>query len=171
VSDDLIFAAAESLLDCVRVALDATPDQAPSRAYVSMGEPAWDDCCSGPQAGQLVVWWSRVYESSDFPDADDRPVVCQSGFTAVEFQVEVVRCAPGGDENGNPPTADVLHASAAQANVDARAVWRGVQCCRQEHRYDWSSIIAGQVPTGPQGGCVGSRLTLTIGLIDGCGCY
>jgi hypothetical protein len=171
-SDNVIFDAAQSILDCVIEALDASVNQTPRRAYISIGEPAWDDCCDGAGGGQLVVWWANVYPSRAFPDADVGPVNCHAPFTAVQFNVEIVRCAPSSDENGEPPSVAALMASAEETMADARAVWRGIVCCLRTHDIDdnWASIIESQVPTGPEGGCVGSLTTFTVGLIDGCGC-
>lgn len=165
----LVADASEAILDCVVASLDESPAQSPARAYISVGEPAWDDCCDG----QVAVWWSLVYPSSTFPDSDTRPVQCPSPITAIEFQVEIVRCAPGPDQNGVGPSVEALMESARLTDLDARAVWLGVMCClrtHKEHPDNWSSIVAGQVPVGPEGGCVGSRLTFTVGVIDGCGC-
>lgn len=164
--DPKVYDVVRAIFDCVRFGLGETSNQAPARAYVSMGVPAWDDCCDG----QLVVWWSRVYGSSTFPDADTRPIVCQSPWTVVEVNVEIVRCIPGSDRNGNPPSVESLEEAARVANVDARAVWTAVQCCLVNHREVWEARVTGQVVAGPDGGCVGSRLTILVGVIDGCAC-
>lgn len=165
--DDLRFLdVIQAIFDCVRDGLASTTNQAPARAYVTMGEPAWDDCC----VGQLAVWWTRIYPSARFPDADTRPIVCAGAQTAVEVAIEVMRCAPSSDVNGNPPTVAAMQEAARVANVDARAVWLAVQCCLASHRGEWSAIVSSQVPMGADGGCVGSRMLVTIGIEDGCGC-
>lgn len=165
-----VHSAVSTILECARSGLEATSNQAPKRVYVSMGEPAHDDCCDG----QLVAWWSRQYPSAAFPDADVRNALCGWAQTAVEVNVEIVRCSPGVNPNtGEAPSVEVLAEVARVNYVDARAVWTSVLCCLTEHIRPpsrWSAIVAGQVPVGPSGGCVGSRMTVVIGLADGCAC-
>ena len=167
--DTLILDAAQTILDCARAGLEATSNQAPARVYVSMGEPAHDDCCDG----QLVAWWSRQYPSGTFPDEQFRSALCGWTQTAVEVNVEVVRCSPGPDVNGNPPSVQALEEVSRVTYIDARAVWTSVLCCLVHHVRPpsrWSAVVGQQVPIGPEGGCVGSRMTVVVGLIDGCAC-
>lgn len=166
----LLYTIGEEILACVQEAMAATTSPPPARAYVTTGQPAWDDCC----AGQLVVWWSRVYASSaGFPDSALAAMgPCAGVVTGIEWNVEVMRCAPGNNANGKPPTLAQFAESARITHVDARAVWRGVRCCLQGMWDDrnWMSQINGQAPSEPDGGCVGSKMTFTIGVGDGCGC-
>jgi hypothetical protein len=166
VDDVKVWDVLTAILACAEAGLNETSNQAPARSYVAMGEPAHDDCCDG----QLVVWFERIYPSAAFPDEDLRPVVCAGAQTAIVVNVEVVRCAPTYDANGNPPSSAALLASARETNVDARAIWTSVLCCLRLRKDEWSAIVNQQAPIGPQGGCVGSRLTVTVGVLDGCEC-
>jgi len=169
VDDTLILDAVRVLLECARAGVAETSNQAPGRTYVSMGTPAHDDCCDG----QLVAWWTRIYPSGAFPDPDVRNALCGWGMVAVDVSIEIVRCSPASGINGAPPSVDALEEVARVTNIDARAVWKAVLCCLQERiraPYRWSAVVRDQVAVDPSGGCVGSRMNVTIGLIDGCEC-
>jgi hypothetical protein len=157
---------ANEVLDAAKAALDETQWGAPSRSYVAIGVPAHDDCCEG----QLTVSMPRIYPSDRFPDSDRRPIVCGGAQTAVELEVEVVRCAPTFDDNGTPPSVALLMESARQQAYEKRAIWLAVQCLLVAHRDVWSAIVREHVDITPEGMCAGSTLRVTVGFVDGCGC-
>lgn len=160
--DPIIYDVAAELLACACAALEATTAGCPARATVVAGEAAWDDCCEG----QLTVSVPTIFPSTTFPDPDTRNAVCGPPFTAFDVDVEIVRCAPTVNSSGRAPSVADLNASALIWHLDARAVWTGVLCCLHAHRLEWNSVVRQQIALGPEGGCVGSRLTVTVGLTD-----
>ena len=175
--DTTIFDIADWLLECSRAAIAQTSAGAPGRRYVSVGRPAHDNCCAG--GGQLTVAKIRNYPSDEFPTASTQSTPCGGRYLVVQFEIEVVRCAPVPANDGTPPSAELLHASAREAEVDARAVYKGVRCCMAERVRHWQDggwaagfegYIDNQVPITPEGGCNGSRTTVVVGVPDGCDC-
>jgi hypothetical protein len=162
VADDrIIYDVAHVLLDCALDALVATSYGAPARAYVNVGIPAHDDCCDG----QLTVTIPRRFRSSTFPDPDDRVVQCGGGLLALSFQVEIVRCWPGTDDNGDAPTVEQLEAASLQQMVEGRAVYAALECCLYEYRNVWMSLLGDQTDVGPEGMCAGSVTNGYVGFI------
>lgn len=180
---------AEAVLGCVCAQLDqmaaAVEDYpgCPCRACVVPGTPAWDSCedpCGGGEVGgQLTVHTARTYMTSDFPTAErdaarvlgDRSCV-PPAWTAVELVVTLLRCAPGPDEGGCPPSCDDLAASARILHLDMAAVHNALLCCfpttgtrRRGPRY----VIGQQRTVGPEGLCVGVEQRLTVAL-PSCAC-
>lgn len=168
--DPVLFDLAAEILACARAELELTSAGAPERSCVHVGEVAHDDCCD-PPGGQLSVTITRVYPSSSFPDDDSTTLPpCGPPFAAVDLTVQIVRCAPGMSDDGKPPTCAEIEAGARVAYLDARAIWKGVRCCLMAMPLDRTSVVGEQTFIGPEGGCQGSSLTITIGLIDGCEC-
>lgn len=158
--------ALELLAECV-TALNDTSNGAPARSYVAEGIPAHDNCCEG----QLTVSIVRRYASTTFPQIDDRPAACSGPYLVVDFAIEAVRCAPVQDDNLNPPTVEALLASARQVEIDARAIWQAVRCWLYEERgRPMESLVGLQDSITPEGGCVGTRLAVSVGVLDGCKC-
>lgn len=161
-----LYTAAAALLACVRATLAVTVAGVPDRVCLVPGELAWDEC----DCGLLAVTVGRVYPSSTFPtdvSLDPRQVDCAPPYTVADVTVTVLRCAPTVDEAGNPPTCDDLAAAAATWRADAAAVLTGVACCLPD-LVDAGRIeqyrIGDLTPLGPEGGCMGSELRVTIGL-------
>lgn len=167
--DMVIFDVAAMILACATVSLDDTTSAgAPARRYVAIGLPAHDDCCEG----QLTVSLVRHYTSMSFPTQDTVQVQCGMPYVAIDLNVEIIRCAPTLDNLGRPPTIGEINASSQLVAIDALAVWNGVACCLQTRREvdDWASVMRETQYITPGGGCVGSRLFITVGLTKGCPC-
>jgi hypothetical protein len=167
-----IFELLQQLLECAANALDATSYQAPSRQCITAGEPVWEDCCDdsvGNVGGQLTVNVVRYYPSTTFPDEDSRVVTCGPPLRAADINVQVLRCAPVWDGNGSAPCDDTV---AERLDSDSEALWNGVICCLLDlHRTEFIEwTLRQQVVNGPEGGCVGSTLTITVGMPSTCGC-
>lgn len=162
VADRSLYDAAHILLECVVEALEATTYAAPARAYVNVGTPAHDDCCDG----QLTVTLGRRFRSIAFPDADLRVVQCGGGLLAVGFAVEIVRCWPTTDDNGDAPTVEQLEAAALQQMVEGRAIYSALECCLYEYRNVWESLLGEQTDVGPDGMCAGSVTAGMIGFLS-----
>ena len=150
---------AQELLDCAETALGTTAAGIPPRVCLYPGaEPTWDAC----DCGMLAIHVPRNYLSASFPDVKVRPPFrpkeCQIPFTVVEYVVTVLRCVPGNDDSGRPPSCDRLNASMATQLDDRQAVLWGVQCCLDSRLH----MIGDQLAVGEQGGCAGSELHVFV---------
>lgn len=175
---------AERLLACVCEALDRAAEEVngypgcPCRACVVPGAPAWDSCedpCdgSGEPGGQLTVHVARIYPSAEFPEPDRRVLGLRGctppPTTAVELVVTLLRCAPGPDEHGCPPSCEELAEAARTVHVDAATIYNAIMCClpgtggRRGRRF----VAGEQRIVGPQGGCVGVEQRVVVAL-PGC---
>lgn len=175
---------AQAILGCVCQALDVAaaaiegqPGCPTCRSCVVPGLVAWDSCddpCdnAGGQ-GQLTVSMGRMYPSSKgaFP-AEERQVIGVNGcavpqFTALELIVTLLRCAPGPNEQGCPPSCEELTTAAGILHADAVTVYNALLCCFPEtsgRRRGQMFVVGQQRPVGPQGGCVGIEQRITVAL-------
>lgn len=160
-----------ALVSSVQAALDGTPGGRPERVCDVPGQLAWDDC----QCGLLAVTVGRIYPSTTFPaEAADTQLTspCPPPYEAVDVTVTVLRCAPTVDSRGNPPSCETLGAAAEIWAWDVEAIRAAVVCCLTGLVFDgtvenWT--LRATDPAGPEGGCVGSTTTLTVGLLS-CAC-
>ena len=159
---DLLVRLTQEILDCACSALEKTACGCPCHAFVASGAVAWDRCCAD---GQLWVGVDRVYAyGGQFP-APAGVTTCVPPLAA-DLSIGILRCAPTMSDQGDPPSAEALTASAAQVNEDAYVLMNGVMCCLAEHGRARPFVIGGQRPLGPAGGCVGSSLAVTVVLTD-----
>jgi hypothetical protein len=136
------------------------------RVCVQPGNVAWDDCCKG----QLTLTVEGLFPSSTFPLPDITSIACQAGLIGVSMKVLLLRCAPGPDGRGNPPTCEQLDAAARTNLEDMLAVWLGVSCCLADMQPEVDGIMRAQTPLGPDGACMGSETLFTLGFLNECGC-
>lgn len=132
---------------------------------VMAGSLTWDNCCPG----MLRVRTARQFASDRFPDPVFRPSVCGAYSRATDFEALILRCAPGPDQDGNPPTCEALERTALIIAEDMDALWRGVRCCFGNTEFEY--VVREVAQTETRGQCVGSRMTLTVGLSDSCECH
>lgn len=159
---DLFWLTAEELLDCVCAALTEESEcGCPCRAGVVVGAPAWDDCCEG----SLNVWMERPYFHDIFPAQTSAAVVCSTPL-AGEFAIQLLRCAPTIKDDGSAPTADELSESARLMYQDMYITLRALSCCLAQSKRDRLYTIRESNFVGPEGGCVGFQIRLTIQLND-----
>lgn len=137
----------------------------------SPGEIAWDNCECGSftqSAGPTLYSDDGRTPISLF----DRQNNCGPFYVGVDVTAIILRCAPGVDSNGNPPTAAQLDAAAQLWSTDSDAIRRGITCCLknllEEDEIEGYQIMS-QTPVGPAGGCVGSQLVYRIWLLN-CDC-
>jgi len=158
--------------ECVRAELAATAAGAPDRVCLSVpGAIAWDAC----DCGQLALTVNRIYGSQTFPVAADgfaNEQSCGLPLAVADVTISMVRCVPGPDDQGNPPSCDELLAAAQTWHADVYAVRRGAACCLRSmvaanQVTEWT--MAGTTAVGPEGLCAGSATQLFIGL-DACMC-
>lgn len=171
------FDLAEHLLECIRPYIETTSSGAPGRMCVHAGAVAWDDC----ECGQLIVSLVDKFESGTFPNpwtatenAGARK--CGAPLFVYHYTVSMLRCAPIGGENGEPPPCTEITNAARVTIEDAWAVLAGLSCCLCEGsvrdpvtgvRLFQSYWIAPQTMIGPEGGCQGSAVDVYIGVPNG----
>lgn len=169
------FDLAQHLLDCIRPYIDTTSSGPPSRACVHTGEIAWDDC----ECGQLIVSLVESFESETFPEPATASFnggarKCGAALFVYHYRVSMLRCAPTGGDNGEPPPCEAVTEAARVAIEDAWAVRAGLFCCLCEgssrvgalklfDRY----LVMPQIMEGPEGACQGSVVDLFIGVPNG----
>ncbi len=160
----------ELIRDCALNGVDHVAPHAINRVCIVPGEIAWDEC----DCGQLVVSSQRRYPSSSFPtESIDSAAECGEPWIIMDIAVSLARCVPIPDENGNPPLCADLQAAAQQLERDKGMLRKAIGCCLDvaynEHQIE-AYELRDQIDTGPQGGCVETRLNLVVGLTNGCGC-
>jgi len=163
----LDFDLAQYILDCAYAALESDCDSPPDRACVIVGNPAQDDCCDG----QLTVGITSFQGSTAFPIPSSGFEPCGAPITLMNMDVSLFRCVPV-SEDETPPPCELLAQSAKQIYYEARVIRQRVQCCLNALALSdmIDSVIIGQDIIDPLGGCGGSVLHLTLGVIDGCVC-
>lgn len=161
VTPDLLVRLTQEILDCACSALEKTACGCPCHAFVASGAVVFDRCCDD---GQLWVGIDRIYAYGNFP-APAGVATCMQPLAA-DLTIGILRCAPTMNDQGEPPTAEVLTLSAAQVHEDGYVLMNGVMCCLAEHARARPFVIGSQRPIGPQGGCVGSELKITVALTD-----
>lgn len=155
--------AAETLLICLGI---ATADISAPPAGLSLRSGAaialdisqdQNECCGG-------LAWVRVgdeYPSTQFPSEDGDIGGCGVASWAVELEMGVARCAPVGDIN-NTPTYDEHYALARVLEEDSAALRRTICCFVNQWRAKGWRVSVGRLSKfGPEGGCVGTIVTLT----------
>lgn len=158
-SDTLIFDACQQLLDCVTEQLG---DTAPERSHVIAGLPiVWDECCNG----QLTVSVDTGYQTKEFPLIDTQAWPCNTANLGVTLLVQLLRCAPSSDDNGHPPPAAALEATARQAYVDALRIRRAMCRC-----FDSRDALIEPFDFTADGGCIAVEARVTALLLNPCGC-
>lgn len=167
---DVTWSLLERLRDCLCDQLssgDPTVDDPPCRCGIVIGEQvAWDECCCRQQEDGTVCCgeaWVRavsLYPSTNFPTPDSQAPLCTSGLFAAVVELGVLRCAPSPDDQGNPPSVEDVEATARQVLVDSKAMRTAAKCCFPSDQRD--VLIGAWQPVGPEGGCVGGTLTITV---------
>lgn len=116
-------------------------------------ETVWDDCCGGQLWVRLV---SVVPQMDPSASRGAAPNCGLLGWT-VDLAVGAVRCVTGLDENGEPPTADVM-------TNDVLAEVRDMEDIRDALIYEMGDIpclsrptLLNWAPLGPLGGCGGGE--------------
>lgn len=147
-------------------AIYAELDVTPSRHGVVPGAIAWDEC----DCGLLAVSVGQIYLTEQFPDPALRRIsnACDAPWEAAEIIMQVVRCAPTPDDNGNPPTVAELDASAREILRDAYEMMRAVSvklCQMNEAREISDFILRPLNPQGPSGACGGNELRAVVSLL------
>lgn len=162
---------AEELLECIRLKLVEYDLPLPCRICVVPGEIVYDNCSDG---GQLYATIVDSYYSNVFPIDVSTDVTfsssCAPGMAAANITFSLIRCAPGPKGNPpRPPTCEEYRASALSIGKDNYAMRAGVLCCLADMKRTRQIVdfrMGRAVTAGPEGGCVGTVMTLTLAFID-----
>lgn len=133
-------------------------------------EVAWDNCCGDKvvngqkqSGGQAWVTLQGASPTTNFPDADTRGLSrCDDGHSlAARFQIGVLRCAC--QDNCD---CDIKEATADAVFKDLQAMLRGLNCCFNADTgcgdREWR--LLGFDTVGPDGGCVGSTISIVVNI-------
>lgn len=156
------FAIAADLAQCVCTALKAESrgeDVWTGECCVRPGsQVAWDSCCEG--GGQAWVVMLTGFPTTRFPLQDGATADPNCGVISfgLNFEVGVLRCASGSTE------CDTMEAEAAKAFGDLQALLIGLNCCfgAADEDGDRGWRLNSVAMVGPEGGCVGSKITITV---------
>jgi hypothetical protein len=154
---------------CVVDALAQTPAGAPTRQCLLLPTNLipWDNCDCG---GQVALAIQSVYGSTRFPtpaDASRDWSKCGPPWQVAQVVVQVTRCVPTMDDQGQPPTCAASLVAAYTLENDRTAVRQALACCLTELKD--SRVIGGwamnpSVTVGEQGGCAGVETAFLIGV-------
>lgn len=155
------YTVAARLRDAVYDELAVKPD----RSGVVPAAIAWDEC----DCGLLAVSVAQVFLTETFPDQLARKVssVCDAPYEVGEFVIQVVRCAPNPDDQGNAPAVAELDASAQAVLRDAYEMLRGasIELCQMNTDREIADFMLRPLTAqGPSGGCVGNELRAYVAL-------
>lgn len=157
---------ATHVLEDVTAALANGSTSPPTRAGIVPGTIAWDNC---ETCGQLAVSMSRIYLSDDFPgdagNLSQNPQ--QAAWLVAEFACQLIRCAPVGDSQGNPPTMSQLDESAQTVMADCSTILAAVLlslCTMAAGDLIVDYAMRSAQIQGPAGACVGSEVSFAVSL-------
>lgn len=158
----------QGLLDDVRGFLLDNDVPVPDRYYLAPGAPgliAWD--CE-----QLVVSLASV---SWGPSEDAGQLIPQVGGAAgvlevrhAQWSVQLVRCTPQMDDNGDPPGMEEIQAAGEQALTDAGMLSQClVNCAAFPKDHEWmpagaTARAGGVISLGPSGGYHGFEASFSM---------
>lgn len=159
---------AATLRDCLMTEL-ALRDNPPAETCILSGEDGrtflsvgtqQDRCC----AGFAWVRVARVLPS--IPPSGQDPGNCGVDSWQLDLEMGVARCAPvGSDFVAAGPTCDEMLATFVQVQSDAEAMRRAV-CCLQPQTQSLRVYPTEWLPFGPEGGCTGGIMGVTLKLDD-----
>jgi hypothetical protein len=128
------------------------------------------DCeCSSGGNGQAWVRVNRIYPAgARFPQQSFEVEPCKIPSWGVELVMGVYRCVATLDDDGRPPTCDQVEADATKILLDAAAMRVAAVCCFGTAEEDRTAIVGEWSPIGPNGGCAGGFMSVTVQFYDCC---
>lgn len=152
------------------VAPDITGVPAPSKVFVSFGDPIADlgACCEGTGGGQLTVHLGRPQGGVPL---EFRPLSKQAPCnveTRAFYTVTLQRCYPAIDttQKDFAPTEEALNAASLLHLTDLWCLVVGLrQWCREDECAARRIVQTAQLV--PQGGCAGWQVVLDVQANDG----
>lgn len=167
--DDKVAELVDVLHVCLQTALAPRPNP-PADVCIIHGEDfrlflsaglTEDRCCSG---------FAAVRVAGIVPQIPAPGVLEQCGVKVWQINMEmgVARCAPVGDENAGPTCAQMEN-TAQQAYSDMGAMVEALCCFREGKPGGGLMAPTEWQPFGPEGGCTGGIMGVSVQL-DACGC-
>jgi hypothetical protein len=160
---------AEDLFTCLSA---ATPgiSQPPAKMSLRGGaaiamdiSQTQNECCDG-------LGWVRVgdeWPTNAFPAEDGSILPCGSPSWAMELEAGIARCAPVGDIHYTPTEDE--HLALARLLEEDQAALREAVCCfaADQRGRGWLMNVGRFNKFGPEGGCVGTVVTITAQVFTG----
>jgi hypothetical protein len=164
-----LWTVAELLVPRLDDALTQAEGGALNRACVVPGEVAWDEC----ECGTLAISVQRWSLSDDFPEgtvgaSSVRTTPCDLPWLVGEFKIQVLRCAPQPTGTSLAPTCDQLTEAARILVIDAYVTLTetvALLCELTDEGRIIDYVLGDQVTGGPEGSCVGTELTVQVGVM------
>lgn len=121
------------------------------------GDPLDGGCC-----GAGYVRLNNAFPSTQFPVVDQE-ATCMTTM-AYDISVGILRCAPIGDSDGNPPTQEEMDDYAHQALADMATIRRVLRCCLSFDKFpDLDQWVGLWTPIANDGGIGGGEQQVIIG--------
>lgn len=132
------------------------------RTGIVPGRIAWDEC----ECGTLVASLGRMWYSNNFPEP---ATVSQCGAAIIcgDITFQILDCAPQPKVGELAPTVTALDASAAEVMATAWIMMTTVACALTGLEDRWEimgQLVQPLLVTGPEGACVGSEVTASVGV-------
>ncbi len=168
------FDVAATVGDCIAIALRDTPgtsyDAKMRVCYPNFGGLAWDDCDCG---GVLQVSMGRRTSTVNFPQelseiGANRPTACGAGSPMQDFTVEFIRCWPGPDNRGRPPSCHTMVEATRKLDADITAIRKAMYDClceQKQLRHIDDYVIRASQPAGPEGSCAGWTTNFSVSVV------
>lgn len=119
-----VFDIGTTILAAVSAALTAD-GRSVARVLMYPGTVAWDGC----DCGQLALGVTTHFNSRDLVnDSGNMYQNCTAPARIARYSLSIIRCIPGPDDAGNPPTAGALTNAFQIQEDDAFVAWHTVQC-------------------------------------------
>lgn len=154
-----VYDIASDLLTSVVDRLTAAGITVPDRQYAHAGLVAWDCESVVVTVRELIHAFPGGSGALNAPGGSTQLLVC-SPPRHVHMEAWIIRCVPVPSDNGDPPSAAALDASAEIVLADvwslAYVLWAGYQA--EEWGGRCASVMLGAVEVvGPEGGYVGVK--------------
>ncbi|REF00618.1 hypothetical protein [Thermomonospora umbrina] len=118
----------------------------------------------------MWVRLQRIYPTtSPWPQEATTPLPCSAGGAwAAELVMGVYRCVAAVDDNGDPATCEQVFNDAEKLLSDAAAMRQAALCCFPATE-EGPDVLAGEYrPIGPNGGCGGGQMLVTVRFTECC---
>lgn len=155
----------EELLECLCTQLALTTRGPVCACCITTGPPVIE-CCTC-EAGEGMAWVRvvRIYPSLPrFPAQAVEVQKCPVTGLAVELELGAARCSRQVTEDGSTAECPEQLADAEAVLDDAAAMRRALSCC---FAGDKVLVINQWQSYGPEGGCVGGYMAVTVQAYDG----
>lgn len=164
----------EAMYDIASLLLGAVKDDLTTlgvtlnRVCVVPGQIAWDEC----ECGQLVVSLYRMWWSNDFPEEATSETHCNESLLCGQFTFAYQTCAPNPIGNAIAPTCEALDTSAQTVMAAAWQMFTTLTCETQALADNYQIMgrkLNSIYPKGPDGGCVGAEVQVSVAIRPGFG--